>query len=382
MVQNAYGHRIPLGQPERSPGILKTLLFAPFNISLAILTTFLSSLRPYAPKLVPLVIFSSFIPITIFLSTCAGLVVWSSLSVSWETPLYLQYGDGGNPYAYAHLPPLTSSQRYDISVELVLPCTDANLALGNFMTALTLSTSSANKTLEYVRRPTIAPKPTSYFIFSKTTKRVTVPLLESFVAPKSRLAALVEVGRHDRWTLVGAGEGREVSVASAKLRGLVVPHGIRGIAIRFPLLSSLAAAGLFFNILALFLGMCVLPLVLPEASEDFEDHEVHAQGPPVPVKAEPEPREPSPPSLSSVSRSRERERRSRRKRRSRSAKGEEEQEEGAIPVGDFQVKTEEEPEEILISTTGESSSNRGLRRRTSRPSGIERANSPSTSTSP
>lgn len=92
MVQNAYGHRIPLGQPERSPGILKTLLFAPFNISLAILTTFLSSLRPYAPKLVPLVIFSSFIPITIFLSTCAGLAVWSSLSVSWETPLYLQYG--------------------------------------------------------------------------------------------------------------------------------------------------------------------------------------------------------------------------------------------------------------------------------------------------
>jgi hypothetical protein len=43
-------------------------------------------------------------------------------------------------------------QRYDISVQLEIPLTESNLALGNFMTSLWLTTP-ANKTLISVRRP-------------------------------------------------------------------------------------------------------------------------------------------------------------------------------------------------------------------------------------
>jgi hypothetical protein len=43
-------------------------------------------------------------------------------------------------------------QKYAISVDLQLPATEMNLALGNFMTTLTVLTSK-NKTLAYVRRP-------------------------------------------------------------------------------------------------------------------------------------------------------------------------------------------------------------------------------------
>lgn len=56
------------------------------------------------------------------------------------------------PYAQAVLPALVAQQRYDISLQLQIPNLDANYALGNFMTTLTLSTPS-NKTLVSIRRP-------------------------------------------------------------------------------------------------------------------------------------------------------------------------------------------------------------------------------------
>lgn len=52
-------------------------------------------------------------------------------------------------------------------------------------------------------------------------------MLESFIPGKANLDVAVEVGRRDGWRTLGAGEGREVSVLSASLRGLAVPHGIR-----------------------------------------------------------------------------------------------------------------------------------------------------------
>ena len=60
--------------------------------------------------------------------------------------------DGIPPYAYVALPKLNFRQRHDISVDLLVPFTSSNLLLGNFMTSLTLTTSS-NKTLAHVRRP-------------------------------------------------------------------------------------------------------------------------------------------------------------------------------------------------------------------------------------
>ena len=55
------------------------------------------------------------------------------------------------PYAEAPLPALVPRHPYDLSLDLVVPTTDANIALGNFMTTLTLTTAS-NKTLASSRR--------------------------------------------------------------------------------------------------------------------------------------------------------------------------------------------------------------------------------------
>jgi Putative adipose-regulatory protein (Seipin) len=68
------------------------------------------------------------------------------------SPHHYTASDGIPPYAYAALPKLNFRQRYDISVDLLVPFTSSNLLLGNFMTSLVLSTSS-NKTLAHVRRP-------------------------------------------------------------------------------------------------------------------------------------------------------------------------------------------------------------------------------------
>jgi len=83
-----------------------------------------------------------------------------------------------------------------------------------------------------------------------------------------------------------------------------------GIAIRFPLAASLAAAGIFFLVLSLTLGLCILPLVLPNIPED--DEEVDAAD----VKAERKRRN------SSASLRRAEEKEERRRRRSMSSRSE------------------------------------------------------------
>lgn len=82
-----------------------------------------------------------------------------SVSAIWVRSLPALYyssshsiSDGGSPYAEISLPSLSPSQPYDISIHLVIPASEANFALGNFMATLTLSTPS-NKTLTYIRKP-------------------------------------------------------------------------------------------------------------------------------------------------------------------------------------------------------------------------------------
>jgi hypothetical protein len=55
------------------------------------------------------------------------------------------------PYAEAPLLALAPRHPYDLSLDLVVPTTEANIALGNFMATLTLTTAS-NKTLVSARR--------------------------------------------------------------------------------------------------------------------------------------------------------------------------------------------------------------------------------------
>ncbi|PPQ67035.1 hypothetical protein CVT26_009932 [Gymnopilus dilepis] len=306
--------------------------------STGLVSAVLAAVRPLAPRLVPLFVCSFFIPVIVFLSAAAGWIVWSNLSVSWQVPLYLQYGDGVPPYAFVNLPPLSSHQRYDISVDLALPYTESNIALGNFMTSLTLHTP-ANKTVVHVRRPAIALPPTSRLFFStRTTSHINVVLLESFVPGKSGLSAHVRIGREDSWKTLGSGQGREVSVTSAYLRGLVVPHGVRGLAIRFPLLSATISGGIFFLILSLILVTCVFPLLLSSSREDATEGELAIES------------KKSSSSISAAPPSPSAEKESRRRRRSRGSR-------------ERLVKSEVEEESIPVK---EEETTRGLRRRSSK----------------
>ncbi|KAF9056518.1 putative adipose-regulatory protein-domain-containing protein [Panaeolus papilionaceus] len=235
------------------------------NFIHSLVSTGIATIRPYAPQLIPFLICTIFIPFVVLLSISAGWFVWNSLSVSWEIPLHLQYGDGTPPYAHFELPWIIPHQRYDVSVCLNVPITESNLALGNFMASLSLETLS-NKTVAQVRRAAIAtPRPHSLPFFSnKKNTEIKVSLLNSFTPTTSQLVGRVEIGRRDHWRTLGTGEGRELSVISASLRGLAVPHGIRGLAIQFPLTASIIASGLFFVILSTILGGCILPLVIPK----------------------------------------------------------------------------------------------------------------------
>lgn len=51
--------------------------------------------------------------------------------------------------------------------------------------------------------------------------------MSSYVPGTSRIIAKVELGRRDSWTTLGQGEGREISVVSAALKGTVRHHGVR-----------------------------------------------------------------------------------------------------------------------------------------------------------
>ena len=110
-------------------------------------------------------------------------------------------------------------------------------------------------------------------------------ILSSFVAKTSDVLAFVEIGRRDGWRSLGNGQGREVSVLSAKLRGREIPRGTRwaciilsltmlrlmktnhsGLAIRYPLIASTLAACIFLLILSLVIGTCVLPATFSTAT--------------------------------------------------------------------------------------------------------------------
>nr|GAT44068.1 predicted protein [Mycena chlorophos] len=224
-------------------------------------------LRP----ILPLFVFLSLVPGILFFSASAGWIVWRNAAVSWRVPLYLQYGDGLPPYAQVVLPSLVAHQRYDISLELQVPNIDNNLVLGNFMAGLILSTRS-NKTLTSIRKPAIVVPPhTAFYSRAPSSISVHIPLLKSYASGVSTVVADVEVGRRDHWRSLGSEQGRELSVISASLSGVVVHHGIRGLVTRFPLLAGLVSAGIFMAVSSIVVGLCIVPTMFrrPAQIEDL-----------------------------------------------------------------------------------------------------------------
>ncbi|KIP11421.1 hypothetical protein PHLGIDRAFT_474304 [Phlebiopsis gigantea 11061_1 CR5-6] len=248
----------------------------PLQLSSNLIKTGFQFLRPYAPQLIPLLVFILTIPALLALSLSSGWFVWRSIAVGWEVPVHLQYGDGTSPYAYMPLPTLGAQQPYDISLLLTVPVSQTNLALGNFMATLTLNTQN-NKTIASSRRSALVLPPSvprlSFLWNTPGMVEIAIPLLSNIETGTSSAIAHVELGRQDHWRTLGTGEGRELSVSSALLRGMVVHKGIRGLFTRFPLTTSLMAAITFFFISFVILASCVLPAIEWQVQGDAHSNE-------------------------------------------------------------------------------------------------------------
>ncbi|KAF9650082.1 hypothetical protein BDM02DRAFT_1535313 [Thelephora ganbajun] len=253
----------PTASDRPSPGLISRAIWSPFTLTLRILTPLARSVRPWVPQLIPLLVGLSIIPLLVLLSTGAGLYVWKTAAVSWETPLFLQYGDGIMPYAEAPLPALAPRHPYDLSLDLIVPTTETNIALGNFMATLTLTTTS-NKTLASIRRSAIVVPGALYsltHLLQPGTSKLKVPLLDNFATGTNLVIAKIDLGRRDGWKGIGRGEGRELSVYSATLRGTLRHHGMRGLVTRFPVFSGFVAGTTFFFISSSCLAALLLPMV-------------------------------------------------------------------------------------------------------------------------
>ncbi len=50
------------------------------------------ALRPIAPQLIPLAVFFLLVPSLLIPAIVSGVYVWYSRAVSWQSPLFFQYG--------------------------------------------------------------------------------------------------------------------------------------------------------------------------------------------------------------------------------------------------------------------------------------------------
>ncbi|KLO17075.1 hypothetical protein SCHPADRAFT_822109 [Schizopora paradoxa] len=236
-------------------------------------TYVLEKIRQASPLYIPILICLAAIPLLMLLSLFAGWSVWRSVPTGWHRELYLQYGVGSTPYASVELPWLDTWQPYDIYLHVSVPATESNYALGNFMTVLTISTLN-NETLTTVSKPSIILPPssgvlTSMFRSSRVLEFV-IPMLSSYYAQAENLRAYVEVGRRDGWKSLGHGEGRELSVIAAAIRGEVRPTGIKRILSMFPMSVAIASTVAFFITSILILACCLIPSMF-RSHEDEEE---------------------------------------------------------------------------------------------------------------
>ena len=78
--------------PEEGAPDYPWIIRYPLQLSGNLIRAGFQSLRPYAPQLIPLLVFLLTIPTLLALSLSSGWFVWRSIAVGWEVPVYLQYG--------------------------------------------------------------------------------------------------------------------------------------------------------------------------------------------------------------------------------------------------------------------------------------------------
>ncbi|GAA5919235.1 hypothetical protein JCM1841_006511 [Sporobolomyces salmonicolor] len=207
-------------------------------------------------------------------SVAVALVAWFSLRSALSVdPLvgrervWLQYGHFRPPYAEVELPSskyAAPGNAYDLSLELRVPSSTQNLAVGNFMVSLSLI-NNVDEALLNVSRPAIlthrSPSGLSAFVPiplpavpSAGPQTLHIPLLDSAPFnrnhPRSRSAVqrlFVEVGRRDAHLVDGGTangimertRGGEVQVYESWLRIEAKLSGLRALLRYHPYLSFL-----------------------------------------------------------------------------------------------------------------------------------------------
>jgi len=163
------------------------------------------------------------------------------------------------------------------------------------MTTLMLTTTS-NKTLDSVRRSAIVVPGALYSLtnlLQPGTSKLKVPLIENFATGANLVIAKIDLGRRDGWKGIGRGEGKELSVYSAALRGTLRHRGVLGLVTRFPVFFGFVAGTAFFFISSLCLAVLLLPMVYwaggpgprdrsPTRSDFSPKRESKSPGPPKP----------------------------------------------------------------------------------------------------
>ncbi|KAG8753120.1 hypothetical protein FRC14_006412 [Serendipita sp. 396] len=245
----------------------------------------------YLPQLA---IIAISVPLIIIVSLIAGLIVRNSVPQPWERRVFFQYGESPIPIAHFQLPPLVADQAYDISVHLTVPHTDISVSLGNFMTYLNVTTPS-NKTLIAARKPAAilpkAPKGPIRRLLSLSSSGyvdVTISILPDWIpGTSSPLFATLEVGRRDSWKSLGSGEGREVTILEAFVRGSVQLHGTRRLVSKYPNVAGVLSSVSFFVTAALGLVLCFYRFSAPFEGRQMRGKGMTDSGLPMPPKPVP-----------------------------------------------------------------------------------------------
>ncbi|KAI5838636.1 putative adipose-regulatory protein-domain-containing protein, partial [Morchella snyderi] len=169
--------------------------------------------------------------------------------LSHRHALHLQYSPNKHPTALLKLPPATTkpNQHYTITLHLHLPTTPSNLALGNFMTAITLH-SPTNSALTTSRRPATLTHRTPLLETLDTLLRA--PLyLSGLQAQSQRLAVTLVDGSfpHQIASAKVVLEADSVGVYGAELEFTAQLEGLRWWMWNRRVLTFLAATALFWG---------------------------------------------------------------------------------------------------------------------------------------
>jgi hypothetical protein len=125
-----------LRQPKQSfvSRIAYAVILYPIELSLSLVS---SVLRPIAPQLIPLAVFFLLVPSLVIPAIVSGLYVWYSRAISWQSPLFFQYGC----VLVYYQEPLSTHVPRATACHHTLRLNSSHLILPNLMTYLSTSLS-------------------------------------------------------------------------------------------------------------------------------------------------------------------------------------------------------------------------------------------------